>query len=55
MDIGYWQQEEIDKWWDSIWQNDETNMTKSNIYRAMEDALKKSIWCAADYALIAKK
>lgn len=55
MDIAHWQQEEIDRWWDSVWQNDETGITKSNIYRAMEDALKKSIWCAADYALIAKK
>lgn len=55
MEIAYWQQEDIDKWWDSIWRKDETTVMDSHVAKAMEDILKQSLWCSADYALIARK
>lgn len=55
IEIVYWQQEDIEKWWESVWTKDTTNIADSNIYRAIEVTLKQSLWSPADYALIAKK
>lgn len=53
--VAYWQQEDINQWWDSVWHNEETAVSDSPIAKAMEDALKQSLWCSGDYALIARK
>lgn len=53
--IAYWQQEDIDKWWDGVWHDEQTTVSDSPIAKAMEDALKQSLWCPADYALVARK
>ena len=55
IEIAYWQQEDIDKWWNSVWKRDETTVMDSHVAKAMEDILKQSLWCSADYALIARK
>ncbi len=55
MEIAYWQQEENDQWWDSVWQKDKTQVLDSDIAKAIESTLKQSLWCSADYALIARK
>lgn len=54
-EIVYWQQEEIERWWEGVWTKDTTNLTDSNIYRAIEGTLKQSLWSPADYALVARK
>lgn len=55
IEIAYWQKEDIEQWWESVWKKETTNLTDSNIYRAIDDALKQSLWSPADYALVAKK
>ena len=55
MEIAYWQQEENDQWWDSVWKKDKTQVLDSDIAKAIESTLKQSLWCSADYALIARK
>lgn len=54
-EIVYWQQEEIEQWWDSVWMKDSTNIADSNINRAIETTLKQSLWSPSDYALVARK
>ena len=55
IEISYWQQEEINRWWDSVWKRDTTKAAESSIVNAIEDSLKKSLWSPADYAVIAWK
>lgn len=54
-EITYWQKGQIEEWWNSVWEKDETEIGKSSQYRAMLEEFRHHIWCSADYALIAKK
>ena len=53
--VEYWQKPDIETWWKSVWEQENTPVVDSAIARVMMDTFTKHFWCSADYALIAIK
>jgi O-antigen chain-terminating methyltransferase len=54
-EIVLWKSEEIDKWWNSVVESDETDIFNSSSYRTVVSSIKGSLYNSPDYALVGIK
>lgn len=55
IEIAYPEQNNAEEWWNSVVQEETTDIQESVCFQAVLNELKRTIWSSADYAIIAKK
>lgn len=55
IEVVYPEQHKTEEWWDSLIQEETTDIQESACFRAVVNELKRTIWSSADYAIVAKK
>ncbi len=55
IEIVYPEQNKTEEWWDSLIEEETTDIQESPCFRAVVNELKRTIWSSADYAIVAKK
>ncbi len=55
LEIVYWKENEINKWWNSVVEDDNTKSMDSTILRTVVESVKNTLYNSPDYALVATK
>lgn len=55
IEIAYPEEDKAEQWWNSLIQEETTDIQDSVCFRAVVNELKRTIWSSADYAIVAKK
>lgn len=55
VEVAYPEQNNVEEWWNSLTQEETTDIQKSVCFQAVLNELRRTIWSAADYAIVAKK
>lgn len=55
IEVVYPEQNKAEEWWDSLSQEETTDIQQSACFRAVVSELRRTIWSSADYAIVAKK
>lgn len=55
IEVAYPKQNKTEEWWNSLTQEETTDIQESVCFQAVLNELRRTIWSSADYAIVAKK